>query len=196
MFPGAIATFGVSAPSPDPTGYAFVTTFMGARRLQQHHHELYRDDPRHQQRPRCDFLLWADYTFTASDRGVHCFSVTINTPGNQTIKGTDTVESAAGGTTTVTVANYVPGLHFTATSSSPTVAVHSTYAYTVTALDSNNQVGVYYNGTIHFRSSDPNAVLPADYTFTNADQGVHTFNITLDTVASFGPGSVSLTRLT
>src|SRR5207237_2477636 len=42
-----------------------------------------------------------------------------------------------------------------------------------------------YVGTVHFTSSDPQAILPADYTFTGAgagkDNGVHTFTATLKT---------------
>jgi hypothetical protein len=41
-----------------------------------------------------------------------------------------------------------------------------------------------YIGTVHFTSSDSAAVLPIDYVFTNADQGVHTFSITLKTNGS------------
>jgi hypothetical protein len=41
-----------------------------------------------------------------------------------------------------------------------------------------------YVGTVHFTSSDSSAVLPADYTFTAADSGAHTFSITLNTVGS------------
>jgi hypothetical protein len=36
-----------------------------------------------------------------------------------------------------------------------------------------------YTGTVHFTSTDPQAVLPADYTFVAADAGVHTFSVTL-----------------
>jgi uncharacterized repeat protein (TIGR01451 family) len=36
-----------------------------------------------------------------------------------------------------------------------------------------------YRGTVHFISSDPGATLPADYTFTGADAGVHSFPFTL-----------------
>jgi hypothetical protein len=36
-----------------------------------------------------------------------------------------------------------------------------------------------YLGTVHFTSSDPGALLPADYTFVAADAGVHTFPFTL-----------------
>jgi hypothetical protein len=45
--------------------------------------------------------------------------------------------------------------------------------FTVMAL---NADGTGYTGTVHFTSSDPQAVLPADYTFTAADQGSHTFS--------------------
>src|SRR5262249_55439926 len=41
------------------------------------------------------------------------------------------------------------------------------------------QVDPTYTGTITFSSSDPLAVLPTNYTFTSADQGVHTFTVTL-----------------
>ena len=46
---------------------------------------------------------------------------------------------------------------------------------TVTALDQNNHVVTGYTGTVHFSSSDSLAGLPANYTFTAADNGVHTF---------------------
>lgn len=41
-----------------------------------------------------------------------------------------------------------------------------------------------YLGTVHFTSSDPGAVLPADYTFTAADAGVHTFPFTLSVLGN------------
>lgn len=47
---------------------------------------------------------------------------------------------------------------------------------TVTARDAAGQVATSYLGRVHFTSTDPRSpVLPADYTFTSADQGVHTF---------------------
>jgi hypothetical protein len=50
------------------------------------------------------------------------------------------------------------------------------FSVTVTALDANNNVVTGYTGTVHFTSADPyGATLPADYTFTAADHGVHTF---------------------
>jgi photosystem II stability/assembly factor-like uncharacterized protein len=42
-----------------------------------------------------------------------------------------------------------------------------------------------YTGTIHFTSTDPKAVLPADYTFLpNTDRGQHSFNIVFRTVGT------------
>src|SRR5262249_5472614 len=55
---------------------------------------------------------------------------------------------------------------------------------TVTAQDANANTLTGYPGTVHFTSSDPQAALPADYTFTAADQGVHTFSATLKTAGT------------
>ena len=45
-----------------------------------------------------------------------------------------------------------------------------------------------YVGTVHFTSSDSAALLPANYTFTTASAGTHTFSVTLST-----PGLRSIT---
>ena len=41
-----------------------------------------------------------------------------------------------------------------------------------------------YTGSVHFTSSDPLAVLPADYTFVGGDAGSHTFQFTLNTLGN------------
>jgi Ca2+-binding RTX toxin-like protein len=64
------------------------------------------------------------------------------------------------------------------------------HALTVTALDSNGGVMTGYTGTVHFTSTDPQAVLPADYSFTGADNGTHAFAVTLKTA---GTWSVTVT---
>src|SRR5262249_38251775 len=56
--------------------------------------------------------------------------------------------------------------------------------FTVTARNAAGSPNPGYRGTVHFTSSDPQAVLPADYTFTEADQGAHTFTATLKTAGS------------
>jgi hypothetical protein len=66
---------------------------------------------------------------------------------------------------------------------SPTTAGVA-HTFTVTALNADGTVNTGYTGTVHFTSSDPQAVLPADYTFTAADQGMHTFTVPLKTAGS------------
>jgi hypothetical protein len=55
------------------------------------------------------------------------------------------------------------------------------FSFTISALDSSGHVATGYVGTIHFISSDPQAVLPPDYTFLSSDLGTHTFTVTLKT---------------
>jgi hypothetical protein len=52
---------------------------------------------------------------------------------------------------------------------------------TVTALNADGSVNTGYTGTVHFTSSDPQAVLPADTTLTN---GTGTFSVTLKTAGT------------
>src|SRR5206468_2243455 len=56
--------------------------------------------------------------------------------------------------------------------------------FTVTARDAFGNTAVGYTGTVHFTSSDGQAVLPANYTFTGGDAGVHTLNATLKTAGT------------
>jgi hypothetical protein len=56
-------------------------------------------------------------------------------------------------------------------------------SFTVTEQDQFGNVASNYAGTVQFYSSDPLAILPADYTFVSGDNGTHTFNaVTLKTV--------------
>jgi ELWxxDGT repeat protein len=50
------------------------------------------------------------------------------------------------------------------------------FSVTVTALDPFGNTATGYAGTVHFTSSDSQPTLPADYPFTTADAGVHTFS--------------------
>ena len=53
---------------------------------------------------------------------------------------------------------------------------------TLTAKDANGNAVTGYRGTVHFTSSDPQAALPPDYSFRDADQGQRSFSITLRTL--------------
>jgi hypothetical protein len=63
---------------------------------------------------------------------------------------------------------------------------------TVTTLQSDGTTDTAYTGTIFFTSTDAQAGLPAAYTFTAADQGVRTFNVTLRLPGLRGSGSCGL----
>jgi subtilisin family serine protease len=129
-------------------------------------------------------ILPADYTFNAADAGTHTFSVTLETAGTQSITATDTqaptltagesainVQAATAKTVTVT--------GFPATDTAGVAAL-----VTVTAHDAYGNVANGYLGTVDFSSSDGHAGLPADYTFTAADAGTHTFSLTLVTAGA------------
>jgi hypothetical protein len=84
---------------------------------------------------------------------------------------------------------------------SPTVA-SAAHTFTVTAYRGSGIVNSTYFGTVHFISSDPQAVsgfqLPADYTFTAADNGSHTFAAYLltagtQTITATDTGNPSIT---
>ncbi len=126
-------------------------------------------------------VLPADYTFTASDAGVHSFTATLKTAGSQSLTATDTTTgSITGSDTGITVTPAAASVLGVAGYPSPTTAGVS-HSFTVTALDAYGNTATSYTGTVHFTSSDGQAVLPADYTFTAGDAGVHSFSATLKT---------------
>jgi hypothetical protein len=57
-------------------------------------------------------------------------------------------------------------------------------SFTVTALNPDGSIDTNYTGTVHFTSSDSRPGLPADYTFTAANAGTHTFSATLFTAGA------------
>jgi VCBS repeat-containing protein len=73
--------------------------------------------------------------------------------------------------------------HF-AIAAPPSAAPSAPFNITVSALDASGNVATSYTGTIHFTSSDTQAVLPANYAFTAADAGVHAFSVTLKTLGN------------
>jgi hypothetical protein len=135
--------------------------------------------------------LPASYTFTQRDAGTHAFTgVSLETPGSQTITGTDSVTSTLTDQTAVSV---VPGpvsdFVVTTNLTSPDPA-GTPGSVTVTAKDKfGNTVGSgpnQYEGTVNLVSTDPKAAgLAANYTFTASDAGTHTFtNFILESAGS------------
>src|SRR5262249_32483727 len=58
----------------------------------------------------------------------------------------------------------------------PPVTAGTPFALLVQASDPFGLSVPGYRGTVHFSSTDPQATLPADYTFTAPDNGQHTFS--------------------
>jgi hypothetical protein len=127
--------------------------------------------------------LPGNYTFTAADHGVHTFSAVLTTAGVQSLTAVDQANASATGTQTgITV---TAGVESQLVVSGPTATAAGTaFSVTVRALDAFGNQATGYNGTVHFSSSDAQAGLPADYTFTAADAGVHTFAATLKTAGN------------
>src|SRR5262249_34894250 len=94
------------------------------------------------------------------------------------VRVTDVGGSHARVVSTAEVSGVAASLAITAPSAT---TAGTSFDVTVTALDADGQVALNYAGTVHFTSPDPQAVLAADYSFTGADQGVHTFAVTLET---------------
>ena len=123
--------------------------------------------------------LPADYNFTATDMGVHTFQVTFNTGGAEVLTATDTANAGLKGSANVTVTSVPKSVIITGLAQ--TVPAGSSQSFSVTVVDANGNIVPNYVGTIHFTSSDGQAVLPADYTFKPTDQGTHTFTVEFNT---------------
>jgi hypothetical protein len=130
--------------------------------------------------------LPAGYTFTGADAGAHTFSVALKTAGSQTITATDSATSTVTGSVSSTVKAAATSKFSLVTATSATSGVAQ--SLTVSAIDAYGNVSTGYTGTVKMSSSDAQASLPANYTFTNKDGGVHTFTAILKT-----PGSQSIT---
>jgi hypothetical protein len=118
-------------------------------------------------------ILPADYTFTAADAGLHTFSPTFKTAGTQSLTATDTANAAVACVQSVTVS---PAAASRLLLSAPaSVRAGARFSLTVTVVDAYGNVITGYRGTLTFRNSDSSARLPTNYTFTETDQGVHTF---------------------
>jgi hypothetical protein len=124
-----------------------------------------------------------DYTFTAADQGQHTFSVTLKTAGNQTVTATDTTMSSFTGKASVTVTPAAASKLSVAGFPSP-VNAGSVHTFAVTALDAYGNTAPDYAGTVHFTSTDPQAVLEDNYTFQPADNGKHIFGAVLRTAGT------------
>ncbi len=124
--------------------------------------------------------LPANTTLTA---GVKSLNAILVTAGTQTITATDTVTSSITCTSPGILVTPAAATHLVVTAPANATA-GVPFNFTVTAEDASNNVQPGYTGTVTFTSTDGAAVLPANFAFTAANNGVATFSATLKTVGS------------
>ncbi|WAM24863.1 lamin tail domain-containing protein [Myxococcus sp. NMCA1] len=126
--------------------------------------------------------LPGDYTFTVADAGRRTFSgVMLLTSGTQGVTVVDTARPVLTDTLEVEVSTGAAAeLELSALPAA--VAAGEAQSLTVTARDGFGNIVTGYTGTVRFESDDPEATLPADYTFVpGQDAGQHTFSVALVT---------------
>jgi hypothetical protein len=187
LSPAAVTHFSVSAPASATAGSAF--SFTVTAQDQFNNTVIGYSGTVHFTGSDGQAILPADTTLT---NGTGSFSATLKTAGNQTISATDTVSSSIIGTSSPILVQAATATHFSVSAPASATA-GSSFSFTVTAQDQFNNTATGYSGTVHFTSSAVKAVLPANYTFTGADAGVHTFSATL---RSAGSQSITATDTT
>jgi len=128
-------------------------------------------------------VLPPDYTFVPADAGTHTFSATMNSAGpgiqtaSHTVTATDVANSSVHGIDITSVRWNDNVVRQFALSVPSAVDRTVPYQVEVRALNASSVLIPSYTGTIRFLASRQETV-PADYTFTSADAGRHTFSIT------------------
>jgi hypothetical protein len=88
-----------------------------------------------------------------------------------------------------------PATHFVVAVPQGTDPAGTPFTLGVAAENQYNNVVPDYTGTVHFTSTDHAATLPADFTFTAADQGVHTFDSSATTLVTAGTQTITATEV-
>jgi ELWxxDGT repeat protein len=120
-------------------------------------------------------VLPPNYTFTAADAGQHgFFTIVLKTAGTHSITVTDTLNSSLTGTQGGIIVIAGAASQFLISTAS-SVASGAAFSLTLTVQDAYGNIVTNFTGTVRFTSTDKSATLPANYTFTASDHGVHTF---------------------
>jgi hypothetical protein len=129
-----------------------------------------------------------NFSISGSGNGVVSFSIFDSTEGTS-ILGQPQL-AFTGGDQTVALAENGPIASFNVSGLSAETLASQQQSVTVKALDASGFTVVDYTGTIRFSSSDSEAALPDDYSFTADDQGEHTFSLSVKLIT---PGTATLT---
>src|SRR5207245_3937581 len=129
-------------------------------------------------------ILPANYTFTTADHGLHVSSATLKTAGSQSISATDSVTTSISGTQLNTTVNAAVANRLAVSRFPSRTTAGVSQSFRITAQDMFGNTATNFTDIVTFSSTDIQAVLPANYTFTIADAGVHTFSAILKTAGS------------
>jgi hypothetical protein len=130
-------------------------------------------------------MLPGDYAFTAADAGRHVFRATLKTVGAQSLTATDQALPYLRSTQAGIQVRPAAASRFTLTSyPSPSVA-GAGGVVTLTAFDAYGNLATGYTGTVHLSSTDPQAYVDSDHTFTAADAGQFAFYAVLVTTGTW-----------
>src|SRR5260370_1195030 len=121
--------------------------------------------------------LPADYAFTAGDAGIHTFNAELKTAGVQSITATDTATASLTDNHDGIAVSPAAASTLSASGFASPATAGVAHTITVTLRDPFGNVATGYTGTVRVTSSDAQAGLPGNYTFTAADAGVHTFTV-------------------
>jgi hypothetical protein len=170
VVPAALNRFAFATPSSIPAGTPFSFTISAEDRFGNvetsstgtvHFSSLVNDT---------QAVLPTDYTFTTADAGTHAFGATLfKTAGaSSPFLNARDVATGTSSSATIAVTPLAPVGLSVAGFPNPYVA-GTLVGVTVTAVDVYGNRAPGYTGTIHVSSSDAQANLPADYSFTGAD---------------------------
>src|SRR5262249_51621458 len=110
--------------------------------------------------------------------GTGSFSATLKTAGTQSLTATDTVTASITGSQAGVIVNPAAASKLTVSGFPSPVTAGVAGSFAVTAKDAFGNTATGYAGTVHFTSSDAQAVLPANSTLTS---GTRSFTATLKT---------------
>src|SRR5215475_3122819 len=111
--------------------------------------------------------------------GTGSFAITLKTAGSQTVTVGDTVASSIAGTQSISVNAAAASQIMVGVPAAVTTGI--SFGVSVNVVDAFGNAATNYTGTLHFTSSDAQALLPANSALTN---GVGNFSATFKTVGS------------
>src|SRR5205807_1841357 len=123
-------------------------------------------------------VLPADATLS---NGTGAFSATLKTAGTHGRTASDTVSASVTGTQSGITVNPAAASTLSVAAFPSPVTAGTVGGFTVSAQDAYGNVATGYAGTVHFSSSDGQAMLPADATLSN---GSGAFSAALETAGS------------